>query len=70
MVVICLIILILGVTGFMRLGREFIPALKEGTINCFVYMNPNVALDEIRKVCTEISRIAREVPEIKMLSLI
>jgi len=65
MVVICLIILILGVTGFMRLGREFIPALKEGTINCFVYMNPNVALDEIRKVCTEISRIAREVPEIK-----
>ncbi len=63
--VISLVILIVGVIGFGGLGREFIPTLQEGTINCYAYMNPNVALDEIKKVCTDISNTAREVPEIK-----
>jgi cobalt-zinc-cadmium resistance protein CzcA len=62
---ICLMVLLVGVIGFARLGREFIPTLQEGTINLFAYMNPNVALDEIKKVSTDISRIAREVPEVK-----
>ncbi len=62
---ICLVILAIGIIGFARLGREFIPTLQEGTINLYAYMNPNVALDEIKKVSTDISRIAHEVPEIK-----
>jgi cobalt-zinc-cadmium resistance protein CzcA len=54
-----------GVAGFMQLGREFVPTLQEGTINAYAYMNPNVSLDEIKKVCTDIAKIAIELPEIK-----
>jgi cobalt-zinc-cadmium resistance protein CzcA len=54
-----------GVLGFMRLGREFVPTLQEGTINCYAYMNPNVALDEIKAVCKDISKIAVKVPGVK-----
>jgi cobalt-zinc-cadmium resistance protein CzcA len=54
-----------GVVGFMHLGREFVPTLQEGTINAYAYMNPNVSLDEIKKVCTDIAKIAIELPEIK-----
>ncbi|MBD3344491.1 MAG: CusA/CzcA family heavy metal efflux RND transporter [Chitinivibrionales bacterium] len=62
---VCLVILAIGVISFTRLGREFIPTLQEGSINCYAYMNPNVSLDEIKKVCTDISLSAKEVPEIK-----
>ncbi|MBT3200415.1 MAG: efflux RND transporter permease subunit [Phycisphaerales bacterium] len=54
-----------GVFGFRRLGREFVPTLQEGTIQCYAYMNPNVALDEIQSVCDDISREAVKVQEVK-----
>ena len=54
-----------GVAGFLQLGGEFVPSLQEGTINCYAYMNPNVSLDEISRVCAEISRTGRDIPEIK-----
>ena len=60
-----LVLLGAGVLGVTRLGREFVPILQEGTINCYAYMNPNVSLDEIKSVCTDISRIAVEVPGVK-----
>ena len=60
-----LVLLMGGGLGFMRLGREFVPTLQEGTINCYAYMNPNVSLGEIKAVCSEISKIASGVPEIK-----
>jgi cobalt-zinc-cadmium resistance protein CzcA len=59
------VLLISGTLGFTRLGREFVPTLQEGTINCYAYMNPNVSLDEIKAVCSDISKIASGVPEIK-----
>lgn len=62
---ILLVPLIVGVWGFMQLGREFVPTLQEGTINCYAYMNPNVAIGEIKSVCSDISRIGSEIPEIK-----
>ena len=65
LVTILLVLLISGTLGFMQLGREFVPTLQEGTINCYAYMNPNVSLDEIKSVCSKISRIASGVPEIK-----
>ncbi len=65
MLAICGVVLAAGVISFAALGREFIPSLQEGSINCYAYMNPNVALGEIQKVCADISLIAREVPEIK-----
>ncbi|MBL7076782.1 MAG: efflux RND transporter permease subunit [Kiritimatiellae bacterium] len=60
-----LVLLLGGGVGFARLGREFVPTLQEGTINCYAYMNPNVSLDEISKVCSDISTIVSEVPEVK-----
>ncbi|VGO15873.1 Cobalt-zinc-cadmium resistance protein CzcA [Pontiella desulfatans] len=65
LVIILIALLGSGVFGFMQLGREFVPVLQEGTINCYAYMNPNVSLDEIQKVCTQISRTAKEIPEIE-----
>jgi cobalt-zinc-cadmium resistance protein CzcA len=60
-----LVLLVSGATGFMGLGREFVPILQEGTINCYAYMNPNVSLDEIKSVCSDIGRIVSKVPEVK-----
>jgi heavy metal efflux system protein len=54
-----------GIVGFMRLGREFVPTLQEGTINCYAYMNPNVSLDEIKAVCADISKTGSGIPEIR-----
>ena len=65
---ILLVLLIGGGVGFMRLGREFVPTLQEGTINCYAYMNPNVSLEEIKAVCSQISKTASGIPEIKNVS--
>ena len=54
-----------GGIGFLQMGGEFVPSLQEGTINCYAYMNPNVSLDEISRVCAEISRTGSDIPEIK-----
>ena len=64
LVVVVLLAVVAGGFGFRRLGGEFVPTLQEGTINCYAYMNPNVSLDEIKKVCTDISRIGSDIPEI------
>ena len=65
LVLILLVLLAGGILGFIRLGREFVPTLQEGTINCYAYMNPNVSLDEIKAVCSDISRTGSGIPEIK-----
>jgi len=60
-----LLLVYAGVFGFTRLGREFVPTLQEGTLQCYGYMNPNVSLDEIRNVCSDISREAGKVQEVE-----
>jgi len=60
-----LIIIACGVLGYMKLGREFIPRLQEGTIQCYAYMDPNVSLDEIKSVCSKISKAAVKVQEVQ-----
>ncbi len=62
--VVLILLMAVGILGFLRLGREFVPTLQEGTIQCYAYMNPNVSLDEIKSVCSEISREAVKVPEV------
>lgn len=64
-VLVILLLLMLGIVGFLSLGREFVPVLQEGTINCYAYMNPNVSLDEIKDFCVKISEVASDVPEIQ-----
>ena len=65
LIVALLLLMVGGVLGFRRLGREFVPTLQEGTIQCYAYMNPNVSLDEIKRVCSDISREAVKVQEVK-----
>jgi heavy metal efflux system protein len=65
LMVLPLLLIVAGVLGFGRLGREFVPTLQEGTIQCYAYMNPNVSLDEIKKVCSDISLEAAKVQEVK-----
>ncbi|MFC1497721.1 efflux RND transporter permease subunit [Verrucomicrobiota bacterium] len=60
-----LLILVAGAVGFTRLGREFVPTLQEGTLQCYIYMNPNVSLSEIKRVCTMVSKEAVKVPEVE-----
>ncbi len=65
LIVVPLLLIAGGVFGFSRLGREFVPTLQEGTINCYAYMNPNVSLDEIKSVCSKISKEAVKVPGVR-----
>jgi cobalt-zinc-cadmium resistance protein CzcA len=58
-------LIVCGVYGFISLGREFVPRLQEGTINCYAYMNPNVSLDEIKRICSDISREATQVKGVR-----
>ena len=53
-----------GLLTFLGLGREFLPSLQEGTLQCFAYMNPNVSLDQIRETSSQISKNLKEVPEV------
>lgn len=54
-----------GVATFAGLGREFLPSLQEGVLQCYAYMNPNVSLDQIKETSAQISRSLMEVPEIE-----
>lgn len=53
-----------GAAQFWLLGREFLPALQEGTLQCFAYMNPNVSLDQIKETSTQISQELKTVPAV------
>jgi heavy metal efflux system protein len=54
-----------GLMAFLNLGREFLPSLQEGTLQCFAYMSPNVSLDQIKETSSQISHDLKEIPEVK-----
>ncbi len=58
-------ILIGGVNVFLGLGREFLPSLQEGTLQCFAYMNPNISLDQIKETSGKIARSLKDAPEVR-----
>ncbi|MHC4684960.1 MAG: efflux RND transporter permease subunit, partial [Planctomycetota bacterium] len=63
-------IIILIVTGgliFVRMGREFVPTLQEGTIQVLGYMNPNISLKEISTTTKEIAEDILSFPEVKQV---
>jgi len=57
-------LLVAGTAQFWLLGREFLPALQEGTLQCFAFMNPNVSLDQIKETSTQISQELKTVQEV------
>lgn len=62
----CLLLLLLAAGGrtFFALGRQFIPTMREGTLQCTVNMNPNIALEEVKRACTDISQTLKTFPEV------
>ncbi|MHC4595766.1 MAG: efflux RND transporter permease subunit, partial [Planctomycetota bacterium] len=63
-------IIILIVTGgliFVRMGREFVPTLQEGTVQVLGYMNPNISLKEISTTTKEIAEDILSFPEVKQV---
>jgi cobalt-zinc-cadmium resistance protein CzcA len=65
--VICtiIILMIIGGSFFVQLGREFVPILQEGTIQVLGYMNPNISLKEISTTSKEIAEDILTFPEVK-----
>ncbi|MHC4508783.1 MAG: efflux RND transporter permease subunit [Planctomycetota bacterium] len=54
-----------GIMVFLGLGREFLPSLREGVLQCYAYMNPNISLDQIKETSAQISQNLKEFPEVK-----
>jgi heavy metal efflux system protein len=53
---IMIVLLCIGVGAFVSLGKEFVPTLQEGTIQCLAYMNPNISLKEINRIASAMAR--------------
>ena len=66
-ITVILILMTLGATVFIGLGREFVPTLQEGTIQVLAYMNPNISLKEISTTTEEIAQDILDFPEIKQV---
>ena len=54
-----------GLLTFTGMGREFMPELREGSIQVFAYMNPNISLAEITRTTGEIIEDIKGFPEIR-----
>ncbi|UCD50943.1 MAG: efflux RND transporter permease subunit [Phycisphaerales bacterium] len=63
--VVILGIFIAGLVTFLNIGREFLPSLQEGTLQCYAYMNPNVSLDQIKETSAQISENLKNIPEVE-----
>lgn len=66
-IAVILILMTLGAAVFVRLGREFVPTLQEGTIQVLAYMNPNISLKEISTTTEQIAKDILDFPEIKQV---
>ncbi|MCF7958009.1 MAG: efflux RND transporter permease subunit, partial [Phycisphaerae bacterium] len=51
---ITVLLILSGVFTFRSLGKEFVPTLREGSIQVLAHMNPNVSLEEITKTARQI----------------
>ncbi|MEA3348632.1 MAG: efflux RND transporter permease subunit, partial [Pseudomonadota bacterium] len=54
-----------GGLTFLKLGKEFVPTLEEGTLQSLAYMNPNISLEEITTTAKEIAKEMKAFPEVK-----
>lgn len=57
-------VLVGGIVLYTQLGHEFVPTLKEGTIQVLAHMNPNISLEEITETAEELEREILEVAEV------
>ena len=58
------IIFITGISLIPFMGREYIPALEEGTIHLRVMLDPNISLQESISMATSIEKKLKDIPEV------
>lgn len=58
------IIFITGIGLMPFMGREYIPALEEGTIHLRATLDPNISLQESISLATSIEKILKDIPEV------
>lgn len=64
-VLISVIVMLIGVIIFPRLGSEFTPTLKEGTIILRLTMAPSISLNESTRLTQIVERRVMKIPEVR-----
>ena len=57
-------VLIIGVVLLPFLGREYIPALEEGTLHLRTIFDPNISLQETITMANSVEKVLKEIPEV------
>jgi len=58
------LIFIAGLSLIPFLGREYIPALEEGTLHLRATLDPNISLQETISIATSIEKALKDIPEV------
>ncbi|MFZ6032304.1 MULTISPECIES: efflux RND transporter permease subunit [Melioribacter] len=64
-IVLSIVILVSGFIIFPKLGSEFTPTLKEGTLVVRMALAPSISLEESKRTALKIERRIMQVPEVK-----
>ncbi|ACN98692.1 cation efflux system protein CzcA [Sulfurihydrogenibium azorense Az-Fu1] len=59
------VVFLFSVWLFTRIGTEFAPTLNEGSVLVKSFLNPNVSLEEAKKVASIVEQTAKEFPEVE-----
>ncbi len=61
---ITVVVFIIGVVLLPFLGREYIPALEEGTLHLRTIFDPNISLQETITLANSVEKALKEIPEV------
>lgn len=64
-VVLGIVVLIIGIVLYPRLGSEFTPQLQEGTLVVKITMAPSISLEESKRTTMLIEKRIKQVPEVE-----
>ncbi|MBU2493314.1 MAG: CusA/CzcA family heavy metal efflux RND transporter [Bacteroidetes bacterium] len=64
-VVLGIVVLIIGIVLYPRLGSEFTPQLQEGTLVVKITMAPSISLEESKRTTMHIEKRIKQVPEVE-----
>jgi len=59
-----ILVFITGIALLPFLGREYIPALEEGTLHLRATLDPNISLQETISLATSVEKVLKEIPEV------
>lgn len=60
-----LLIFVIGLILLSSMGREYIPALEEGTLHLRATLDPNISLNETISIVTSIEDTIKDIPAVK-----